>query len=115
MRMAFGPRGYLPAEGFLCYEAGVGRVRILALDTNVPGAAGGLLCRERLAWLDGCLAEQPDRPTLILQHHPPFATGIRAVDDEEPPACALHTWSEDAGMVSHLSFMHDHGPIEVVG
>jgi 3',5'-cyclic-AMP phosphodiesterase len=176
MRAAFGSRGYLPASGFLCYEAEVGPVRLIALDTNIPGSPGGRLCAERLAWLDARLTEAPDRPTVVLQHHPPFATGIRAMDVMglegrdgeaeviarhpqverilcghvhrsivrrfagtlastcpstahqidldlrprghlavigEPPACALHTWS-DAGLVSHLSYIGDHGPADIV-
>jgi len=27
----------------------------------------------------------------------------------EPPTCALHSWSEGAGLVSHLLFIGDHG------
>jgi 3',5'-cyclic-AMP phosphodiesterase len=178
MRAAFGARGYFPAEGFLCYEADVGPVRLIGLDTNVPGVPGGRLCEERLAWLESRLADQPERPTILIQHHPPFATGIRAMDwmglegkDElcavvaghpqverilcghvhraivrsfagtiastcpstshqveldlrehgrlavvgEPPACALHAWSEETGLVSHLSFIGDYGPVHVVG
>src|SRR5689334_11628969 len=44
MREAFSDRGYLPAEGFLQYAADLGPLRLLALDTLVPGAPGGRLC-----------------------------------------------------------------------
>jgi 3',5'-cyclic AMP phosphodiesterase CpdA len=80
MRAAFGPRGYLPSEGFLCYQAELGPLRLLALDTNIPGAPGGKLCAERLDWLAARLDEEPERPTVIIMHHPPFATGIRMMD-----------------------------------
>src|SRR5262249_16789694 len=53
----------------------------VALDTLVPGQTGGRLCPVRLAWLDARLAEAPTRPTIILQHHPPFHTGISFMDD----------------------------------
>ena len=29
-----------------------------------------------MAWLDAKLAEQPERPTLIAMHHPPFNCGL---------------------------------------
>jgi 3',5'-cyclic-AMP phosphodiesterase len=177
LRAAFRGRGYLPDTGFLCYAAEVGPVRLLALDTNIPRAPGGRLCEERLTWLEARLAEEPDRPTIILMHHPPFATGVRMMDAmglegadglsavveghpqvervlcghvhrpitrrfggtvastcpstahqvqldlrqggglavvAEPPACALHLWSEAGGLVSHLSFIGQHGWPDVV-
>ncbi|MCW3477195.1 phosphodiesterase [Limobrevibacterium gyesilva] len=55
-------------------------VRLVMLDTVVPGVGHGELCADRLAWLDTTLAEQPDRPTLIGMHHPPFTCGIRHMD-----------------------------------
>jgi 3',5'-cyclic AMP phosphodiesterase CpdA len=73
-------RGYLPADGFMHYVVDVGALRIIALDTLIPGAPSGQLCAERLAWLDARLAEAPDRPTLVVQHHPPFRTGIAFMD-----------------------------------
>jgi 3',5'-cyclic AMP phosphodiesterase CpdA len=54
-------------------------IRMIGLDTVGPGDAGEL-CPARLAWLAARLAEAPDRPTLIFMHHPPFLTGIRAMD-----------------------------------
>ena len=80
MREAFGSRGYFPARGFLCYAAELGPVRLLALDTIIPGAPGGTLCEERLGWLAARLEEEPERPTVVIMHHPPFATGIRMMD-----------------------------------
>jgi 3',5'-cyclic-AMP phosphodiesterase len=78
---AFGDRGYLPGDGaFLQYTVEDWPVRLIALDTLVPGASGGRLCPERLAWLDARLAEAPRRPTVVFMHHPPFLTGMRAMD-----------------------------------
>lgn len=54
--------------------------RLVFLDTNVPGTARGLLCDQRLAWLDEALAERPEAPTLVFLHHPPFATRIPPLD-----------------------------------
>lgn len=80
LRRAFADRGYLPATGFLCYAVDLGPLRLLALDTNIPGQPGGRLCRERLAWLDAELAAAPDRPAIVIMHHPPFETGMACMD-----------------------------------
>ena len=80
LRDAFRGDGYLPREGFLQYTVEDYPLRLIALDTLIPGQHGGMLCAERLAWLDGALAAQPDRPTGIVMHHPPFATGITYMD-----------------------------------
>lgn len=81
LRRLFGSDGYLPVEGtFLHYTVEDWPLRIIALDTQVPGRPHGELCRARLDWLAARLAEQPDRPTLLMMHHPPFATGIGHMD-----------------------------------
>ncbi len=55
-------------------------VRLIALDSTEPGRPGGFLDDARLDWLAARLAERRDRPTLVFMHHPPFQTGIRAMD-----------------------------------
>ena len=80
MREAFIGDGYLPAEGFLNFVIEDYPLRIIGLDTLIPGEGGGLLCPERLQWTDDTLAGAPDRPTLVLMHHPPFMTGIARMD-----------------------------------
>ena len=55
-------------------------VRLVMLDTLVPGAAHGELCAKRLAWLDATLAAVPNKPTIVAMHHPPFLCGIRHMD-----------------------------------
>ena len=80
LREAFRDDGYLPPEGFLQYTVEDYPLRLVALDTLIPGKHNGTLCAERLAWLDAALAARPTRPTAILMHHPPFATGITYMD-----------------------------------
>ncbi len=70
---------YLPEKGFLHYCVDLGPLRLIALDTLVPGEPGGLLCEERLHWLDERLRED-NKATLIMQHHPPFETGLSQMD-----------------------------------
>ena len=80
MREAFIGDGYLPRQGFLDFAIEDYPLRIVALDTLVPGEGGGTVCSERLRWLDQILSEAQDRPTLVLMHHPPFLTGIGHMD-----------------------------------
>src|ERR1700675_3463723 len=68
LRDAFATDGYLPRDGFLQYTVEDYPLRIVALDTLLQGSDGGLLCEERLAWLERTLAAAPDRPTLIIMH-----------------------------------------------
>jgi 3',5'-cyclic AMP phosphodiesterase CpdA len=79
LRAAFADHAYLPKDGFVQYTVEDWPVRLIALDTLVPGKTHGELCAERLAWLQARLAES-DRPTLIFMHHPPFECGIAPFD-----------------------------------
>jgi len=56
-------------------------VRLVMLDTLVPGANHGALSDSQLAWLDRTLAAQPSKPTLVAMHHPPFVTGLVHMDN----------------------------------
>lgn len=56
-------------------------VRIIGLDTIVPGKVHGELSSQRLSWLDQVLSKQSRKPTLIAMHHPPFLTGLKAMDN----------------------------------
>ena len=80
LRAAFADQGYFPAEGFLHYAVEGHKLRIIGLDTNIPGSHDGILCAERLAWLDRTLAAAPTKPTLVMMHHPPFTTLIEHMD-----------------------------------
>ena len=62
------------------YSADVGPLRLVALDTTIPGAAGGALDAAELQWLASALADAPERPTVIAMHHPPLETGVPAWD-----------------------------------
>ncbi|MBV8456530.1 MAG: phosphodiesterase [Acetobacteraceae bacterium] len=55
-------------------------VRLIMLDTVVPGADHGELCPDRLAFLDRALQQAPNRPTMVAMHHPPFSCGIGHMD-----------------------------------
>jgi 3',5'-cyclic AMP phosphodiesterase CpdA len=167
LHRVFGPDGYFPDDGeSLQYVIEAHPVRLIGLDTLVPGQGGGRLGPERLAWLDARLSAARERPTLVFMHHPPFKTGIEGMDRQwledgealgevirrhpqvegvtcghvhrpihvrwcgtvvttapssahqvhldlrqpgvfgwtmEPPACLLHLWRPDVGLVTHTS------------
>jgi len=80
LRRAFPDHAHLAGEdGFVQYAAHLGPLRLLVLDTLQPGAPGGRLCETRLRWLDRELAAS-SQPTIVAQHHPPFATGLTIMD-----------------------------------
>jgi Icc protein len=80
MRDAFAGLGLFPANGPLRFAVDLGPLRVIGLDSLIPGQPGGRLGPDQLAWLDGELARAPQRPTLVALHHPPFRTGIDHMD-----------------------------------
>ncbi|MEE9140409.1 MAG: phosphodiesterase [Alphaproteobacteria bacterium] len=115
MRRAFRHHDYLPRRGrLLNYVLDDYPLRFIALDTVIPGEPGGRVGAEQLDWLAARLAEAPDRPTVILMHHPPFETGIVHMDEMN---CAD---AEDLGavvarhpQVERILCGHVHRPIQV--
>jgi 3',5'-cyclic AMP phosphodiesterase CpdA len=59
----------------------VGPLRVVALDTTIPGRHDGDLTEQQLSWLDEQLGHAPDRPTIVAQHHPPISSGIVWMDE----------------------------------
>lgn len=81
LRDVFTDHDYLRRDPeFIRYVIDDYPVRIIAIDTVVPGEAQGLVDGPRLSWLAERLDEDRQRPTIILMHHPPFDTGIVHMD-----------------------------------
>lgn len=78
------------ADGFVQYAIDAGPLRIVVLDTMEAGRHGGVFDAERAAWLATTLALS-DRPTIVVLHHPPIATGS-----------GWMTEAEDAGWIDRL-------------
>lgn len=78
LRACFG----LPGEGAapIHYTADVGPLRLVMLDSTVPGEDRGELGREQLSWLKATLTAAPQRATLLVMHHPPLHTGMTMFD-----------------------------------
>ena len=168
LRAAFPGHLYLGVDGPINYRIDEYPVRIVALDTTVPDLHHGHLEQASLDWLKVTLAAEPQKPTLILMHHPPFVSGVGYLDKYRyfdapalanvlqsfsnieavlcghvhrsmarrwagtvvlscpsttteialqlgmnakpqshlaPPACLLHLWSAEQGLISHLSLI----------
>ncbi|HSL74426.1 MAG TPA: phosphodiesterase [Ilumatobacteraceae bacterium] len=58
----------------------VSGVRIIGLDSTIPGLPGAAFDAEREEWLGSVLGDAHDGPTLLTVHHPPFATGVDWMD-----------------------------------
>ncbi len=111
----FSDQGYLPENGFVHYSIEQENLRLIMLDTNIFQAPQGVLCPERLAWLDKTLSEKPDMPTLLFMHHPPFKTGIKTMDNmglEEAKAFGQVVEKHD--QVIRIFCGHLHRPIQSV-
>jgi 3',5'-cyclic AMP phosphodiesterase CpdA len=65
---------------FLQYVVDDYPVRLIGLDTVIAGIHGGEVCAAREAWLAQTLENGRGKPTLVFMHHPPFHTGVPAMD-----------------------------------
>jgi 3',5'-cyclic AMP phosphodiesterase CpdA len=71
------------AQGHVQQVIDIGENRLILLDTLNEEAAdthSGLLCPDRLAWLDAHLAEAAKKRCILFTHHPVFATGFKGMD-----------------------------------
>ncbi|HTS88266.1 MAG TPA: phosphodiesterase [Gemmatimonadales bacterium] len=67
-------------EDCLAYVVEQLPLRLVMLDSVIPGHGDGRLGGDQLAWLDSVLAAAPSSPSLLAVHHPPFETGIGFMD-----------------------------------
>lgn len=81
-RHSFADMAYMAKSGPLHFVSGeFGPVRILGLDITVPSLHHGDFDEAAATWLEEKLSAEPDRPTIIMMHQPPFASSIPYVDD----------------------------------
>jgi Icc protein len=96
------------------YAAELGPLRLIALDTLLPGQDGGALGTGQLAWLEAELSAAPGAPTLLAMHHPPFVTGVPVFDEiglAEEDRVALAAIVERHPQVRRIVAGHVHQPI----
>lgn len=83
---AFPDHPYLAGEGGLAsFVQDFPAFRLVAFDALAPGREYAEPGEAALAWLDRTLAARPDRPVMLVMHHPPVITGIAFMDAIQPP------------------------------
>jgi Icc protein len=82
-------------ENYICFTLETFSVRLIGLDTVTPGEHGGGFGPKRMVWLEKALEARPEVPTLLLMHHPPFASAIAHMDKEE-----FHGWEDFQLLIS---------------
>lgn len=111
LRDAWGDHpGVAGSDGPIQYAADCGDIRVVALDTTVPGEDRGALDAGRLAFLEAELAVG-DGPVLVALHHHPALSGIRAMDAIALPAAdraALRDVVEESDRVEAIVCGHVH-------
>ncbi len=81
MQACFCDQAWMPVNSdFIQYAVDDYPLRLVGLDSIIPGSGGGEFCQERCDWLDNILAEEANKDTLLFIHHPPYKTGIAFMD-----------------------------------
>lgn len=114
LRAVFREHRYFPAEGALFYAVDDYPLRMIMLDTVVPGMDGGSLGAEQLEWLSAQLAAAPDSPVAIFMHHPPLMTGIHGMDEialDSESMAALATLAARHPQIERIACGHVHRPL----
>jgi 3',5'-cyclic-AMP phosphodiesterase len=62
------------------WVADAGGVRVVGLDSTIPGQPGAEFDEERRRWLREVLAVHSPGITILALHHPPFMTGVGWMD-----------------------------------
>ncbi len=110
-RQAFPDAG--DADGFLQYVIEDPSLRMIVLDTLEEGRHAGGFCEVRATWLADRLDEEPDLPTLIALHHPPFESGIEwmTTDPAEPWVARLRLALAGRRNIVAMLSGHLHRPV----
>lgn len=66
---------------YICYTIDEYPVRVIIIDTSKPSCHSGGLSNRVAEWLEERITEYPEKPTLVFTHHPPFVTGLPAMDE----------------------------------
>ncbi|WP_294565159.1 phosphodiesterase [uncultured Arthrobacter sp.] len=70
-RLRTGLLGEPPEEAPLYGSYRLGGLRVITLDTSVPGYHHGEICAEQFTWLADQLAHPAPEGTILAMHHPP--------------------------------------------
>ena len=90
------------------YDVDLGLLRLIVLDSTIPGEDGGALDQGQLDWLDETLAGARDVAAVVAMHHPPFLMGI-------PPWDAIALRPPDRERLGDILARHEHVERVLVG
>lgn len=87
----------------------LGGLRLIALDTSVPGFHHGELSPDQLQWLANELATPAPHGTILALHHPPIPTpivlmGMIELEDQEALAAVVEGTDVRAVLAGHLHY-----------
>ena len=104
------PQAHCDENGHIQSAMQVGGTACIFLDTldeNQPGK--GLLCEQRLSWLDDQLASLKGDRLIVFMHHPPFSIGLNWFDGMllDNGEQIMDRLERQSGLV-HIVFGHVH-------
>jgi 3',5'-cyclic AMP phosphodiesterase CpdA len=82
MRRSFTDCSWISSNGPVNWIADFADFCLIGLDSQVERQSYGQLSEETLVFLANALSELGDKPALVALHHPPFDTGIDAMDSQ---------------------------------
>ncbi len=116
LREAFADHKYLfQTDAHLSYAIEGLPLRLVGLDTSVPGKPCGEVDGVRRDWLEAQLSRAPQQRTLLFMHHPPVEVGLDHMDVQR-----LHGSDELASVlalnpqVELILCGHLHRPVEFI-
>ncbi len=65
-----------------CYTIDGYPMRLIVVETIDEGKHWGKLLPEVAKWLEEVILEDVDTPTMVFTHHPPYKSGLPAMDEE---------------------------------
>lgn len=101
-------------NGFLQQAIQTAAGLFVLMDTKTEGTHSGSYCSARQDWLAQVLRKHHDQPVWLFMHHPPFDTGLPAMDQiamAPEDADAIARLAAAHGDVRHLFFGHFHRPM----
>jgi len=100
-----------PADDGTCAAVSdLAGLRVVTLDSLVPGSTHGVLDEAQLMWLTRLLATPAERGTVLVFHHPPLRVGSLplvekvSLQDIEPLAEVIRGTDVRAILTGHLHF-----------
>ncbi len=96
--------------GFVQYVKNIDGKIFLFLDTLAEGCAYGMLCENRLRWLENQLKNHSKEQIYLFMHHHPIECGLYEMDNHANLKTSKEFWNllERFDNVKHISFGHIH-------